>query len=653
MIGGLNKIGGIMNYINILGFYGFSSSGWFLTLIMQFLFALDRGIYFILEKVYVAFNYLCNLNLSNLSDLFGPLINRVYSLVGVILLFTLALKILQAIVDPDKSIVKNSRQFGAELFTTLALLMLTIPISGNRGIIFNYLDEIEDILLPSSDDSDTGVIMRFLFGEGSISIVGSNSDTFGRQMAKTILMQFIILDDGAGNDTEEKYNRIKYCANDSCDYDGLSDILGKKEIAYFPFMSGLVGIYMAYMLIRYSLWAVRRCFELAVLECLAPVFVLMRLGDKTKSAWNSFLGRFKDVYLKLFILMFSFYFSIMLINNVLAYAAKNVFSDSSVSLETTGSASSSLLAMKVNAANDLVSNAPSGFAGTIYTILLMVGILTFALALPDIIIGLLGIKSDENAPSLGAFVGEKLLGGASLIGTGLTAGAAWAADKATGGRFGDFVVDKGRKIRDAFDKNKGASAVITNRYNQRHPSNLQNSPVVQIKKPEPEVLDAGETEQVAGYLPSGNSGNASVTVNVENIGAIPEATPEEKPDEMPQNRSAGSYSDASSGGGAAIQSRQSTIVPERKSSIYSELNDALANEGRSSDDFYEERHNSVNVAEINKNINIARETAGKRDLESVNRDIGQKRTIDDSPNLMADFQSQQEVRNIYNNKENI
>ena len=452
-----------MNYINILGFYGFRTEGIFLNGLMNFCFGLDRAIYFILEKVYILFWYLCNLNLPTLSNLFTNLIDRIFALVGVVLLFALALKILDAIVNPDGSFIKNSKQFGITLFTTVAILMLTMPVSGNRGIIFRYLDEIEDVFLPAKDDE--GLIMRILFGGGSNQSTNISDEVYGRQMAKSILMQFIVIDSNAGNNVKYVYNDIKNCNSDKeCNYGDLGDILNKKEVAYYPGVSGLAGIYMIYILFHFSLTAVRRCFELLVLEVLAPVFVLFRLDDKSKNIWNSFVSRYKDVYIKLFVLTFSFYFGIMLINNVLVYASQNIWGDAgSVAYETTNSAASSLLAMNVSAAG---IDAPKGFAGVLFTIVLIVGILGFVSSMPDVICGLLGVKSDENVRSFGSFLGSAagtIFGGALSLGG---AALGFGLDKATGGKFGDLVVDKGRKIKDSFAKTSFTGG-IERRYNKR------------------------------------------------------------------------------------------------------------------------------------------------------------------------------------------
>ena len=460
-----------MNYINILGFYAFRSENWLVGPILRFLFLCDRAIYYILEKVYILFSYLCDLNLEELSDLFTNLIDRVFALVGVVLLFALALKILDAIVNPDGSFIKNSKQFGVTLFTTVAILMLTMPISGNRGIIFRYLDEIEDVFLMSREDGDPGLILKILFGGGSNQITNISDEAFGRQMAKSILMQFVVLDENAGVKVATAYNNVKNCTTDTeCGYGDLADVLDKKEIAYYPFISGLAGIYMIYILVKFSLTAVRRCFELLVLEVLTPIFVLFRLDDKTKNIWNSFVSRYKDVYLKLFILTFSFYFGIMLVNNVLVYASKNIFWGNTVAIETTNSAATSLLAMNVSAAG---VDAPQGFAGVLFTIVLIIGILGFVSSMPDVICGLLGIKSDENVQSFGAFLGGaagSVLGGlASVGGAALSLGGSAVANgfnKATDGKFGEFVIDKRKKIKDAFAGN-GFYATLENDNNKR------------------------------------------------------------------------------------------------------------------------------------------------------------------------------------------
>ena len=690
MIGGLNKIGGIMNYINILGFYSFTSSDWFLTLIMKGLFALDRCIYFLVEKIYIAFNFLCNLNLSVLSDLFGPLINRVYSLVGVVLLFTLALNILRTIVNPDdaSSIVKDPKKFGIDIFTTLALLMITIPISGNRGIIFKYLDIIEDVFLPSSNDADNGIIMRFLFGEGSVSIVGSGSETFGRQMAKTILMQFVVLDDQYGATTGEKYNNIKNCADDSCDYGGLSDLLGKKEIAYFPFVSGAVGFYVLYSLITHCFWAVRRCFELAVLECVAPIFVLMRYSVKTRDKWNWFLNTFKKSYLKLFCLMTSFYLNIMLINNLLVFLAKNLSGDSSVSIETTGSASSSLLAMKVNAENTLVSNAPTGFfAKTVYMLILLVGIVNLSLKLPNIINEVLGLQADDGKDdSFGAFLG-KIAGLGKTVGKAAISRGASLLDEKTGGKFGDFIVEKGRDIKRKIDEAKDPYLGIKNRYAERKKLEHQ-------AKREAERIELLNTIRKSG---GGGGGTPTIINNTavvfpvigQNAQSIGQPS-DNQTRELPQG---GSYRSGNYGGDViegsftevssnASNTRQNMAGPEKvtfalppgdsnnyqsvhsaniniekTNEIIKNVTDAaqtetLSNSSQMNNTDYHQKE-IIKVIEKSKAIDVQSDMTQKSKNKDLENDIKHKKTIDDSPNLMADSQSKQEVRNIYNNKENI
>lgn len=126
-------------------------------------FFIDEIIYNLIASVYELIIYLSNVNLFD-NDVIGELMNRVYVLLGIFMLFKVSFSIIQYIVDPN-AFSDKSKGFGKLVTNALVTVVLLVSIPS----IFSYAIELQNIILGSN------VIGNLILG-GSSSDYGSIKD---------------------------------------------------------------------------------------------------------------------------------------------------------------------------------------------------------------------------------------------------------------------------------------------------------------------------------------------------------------------------------------------------------------------------------------------------------------------------------------------
>ena len=135
---------------------------------------LDTIVYNLLTGVYSLLTDIASINLFG-SDGVGEFGTRIYTIIGVIMLFKLAFSILTYIIDPDK-MTDNKNGFGTIVkdIIVMFILIVTVPLIFRTAMGLQYLI-LED---------DT--IGRLVTGHH-----GGQYDDVGNRLSTTILLTFI------------------------------------------------------------------------------------------------------------------------------------------------------------------------------------------------------------------------------------------------------------------------------------------------------------------------------------------------------------------------------------------------------------------------------------------------------------------------------
>lgn len=411
---------------------------------------LDRPAYWLLGIMYQLFFNVASADLFS-NDTIMKFYGRVQLILGVFMMFKLALIILKGIVEPEgffggKKGDSSAGSFITKVITGLIILTLMMPISipgasneyeiqiNNNGILFGTLYSLQHRLLANN------TLARFVLGNDDMAEdYGNDTDKLkksARIFTSSILKGFYRInllpederpkhedgkDDAVFNDNRvckdidddvlKAYTRLDAdpgdiismvnltCEGNSQSGGALNSVLGTISpklagktyyvFSYMPFISMVVPLVFVFILLSFTIDVAVRAVKLAVLRLIAPIPIISYMDPKGSkdSAFNSWVKTLTSTYLDLFIRLAAVYFAIFLIQDMIT--------------------------------NGVVINHGHGVIGAISLILIWIGIFVFAKQAPKFIKDVLGLKGDSG--KLFGGLGDALAVGA--MGAGVVGGA--------------------------------------------------------------------------------------------------------------------------------------------------------------------------------------------------------------------------------------
>lgn len=336
---------------------------------------LDKAFYSLLTILYRLF-----FNISTW-DVFGKaffeFFNRVQIIIGVYMIFQLAITILKGILDPE-SFGKNTtgaKGLVPRILTSLVLLVVLLPVNiggsggssefrdriSNQGLLFGTLSSLQYRIL------NNNTIGRLVLGtneDNGFTNTSSDSnsgdselDVSSRLFVSTILRGFYRINLIPSEDriheegkTDDMLNDNRVCKNISADVlnkytrldadpNDIIDTLGetcpgqggltilKWHIGdeyyafnnFLPFISTIVGIVLCFIIISFTFDVAIRSIKLGILRLVAPIPIISHMdpnGSKDE-ALNTWTKTLVSTYLDLFVRLASVYFAIFLIQDMI------------------------------------------------------------------------------------------------------------------------------------------------------------------------------------------------------------------------------------------------------------------------------------------------------------------------------------------------
>jgi len=399
---------------------GLQGQSWYMDIIRQIFCFLDRLVYGLIKWILFGIFDLSSLTTS--SDVFSGIYSRIYVILGIFMAFKISFSFFQYIVDPESMTGKGektiSKLFMRIFIMLVALAFLPTILFGNNGEP-GYLSRAQSAFLPS--------LPKIIFGVNDIGGLATGGSNFpdsieqsANDIAVTTLSGFFApskeIDDVCGSGTYDNTPQIKSLEdfanniNLPCDKKGTGflGILATKyyKYSYMMFVSTVVGVLIAALLLGITLDVAKRIFKLIILEVIAPIPIMSLIDPKGSkdgafSKWvHSLITTFLDIFLKLGLV----YIIIVLIHMI----------------------------VNSGSSGGLFSNFPSGegteFRQVYLTILLILGLIFFAKEAPKFIKESMGIKDSggglfDDVKSIGkaaGLVGGAAVGTAGIIGSGVT-----------------------------------------------------------------------------------------------------------------------------------------------------------------------------------------------------------------------------------------
>lgn len=359
--------------------------------------ALDSIVYSLTSLVA---NLMLNIADIQISDGFvNDLLQRLFIVIAVFMLFKLAFSLLNGIVNPDSL---TDKQSGMQKIIprTLVALMLLVMLNPIFDIAYRLQKEVIAIM-PSVILGTTGV---------STEDTSPNSDhTIGNTLAASVLNAFVTESDECENGGQLNENVLQLdldatvdAINEACPGDN-----SHFRYEYSIVFSTIFGIVIMVLLLSLCLDIAIRAVKLMVLQVIAPIPIISYIDPKSQKdgAFNGWIKNCISTYLDLFLKLAIIFLGLSLILGLFDL-------DNSAFVTSDGTA--------------LWLQQP------MVIIFLVIGIIFFMKQAPSFIKDILGVKGASNSVGLGGLFAATaaVVGGAGLAGAvaGFATGATNAAD---------------------------------------------------------------------------------------------------------------------------------------------------------------------------------------------------------------------------------
>ena len=395
----------------------------------------------LLGGIYKVFFLVANATIIS-GDVIKVFYSRIQLILGILMIFKLAMSILNIIINPD--VVKDQKNGPGKMVTRIvaALFMLTlvIPINipnatakslnayiNDHGILFGVLYKAQDSILSEN------ILAKLILGTSSNADADdmdvNNLSDIGNSMASIVLKVFVRInvnddtlpacdyasdDDPCSNTVCEAEVNESHYAEENVDpqviLSHINDSCGRGSderyaFGYTPIIGALVMLIMALIITGFTVDIAVRAIKLAVLRLVAPVPIISYINPPKQGggAFDNWTKSLISTYVDLFVRIAIVYFGLFVIQIIMNGGMNNIFG----------------------------SNV-QGFTFTsgIAFIFIILGILVFMRQAPQFIKDILGIKGKPmgNVGLSSMMAGTaSLLGGAGLAGAGVAAMGAFGA----------------------------------------------------------------------------------------------------------------------------------------------------------------------------------------------------------------------------------
>lgn len=352
------------------------SKTWIVSLFRGLFAFFDSLIYTLISWLFRAVFNLANFELYGVYE---DMMDRVYVILGIFMLFKITVSLITYLADPDK--INDKEQGISKLITriiTVMVMLIGLPT------FFSLMTEAQNKILP--------VIPRIIINSPTTL---SSDDVTGisEKLATTMLNGFAHVKTGCSNAAISKPFDFLKVVNDSCESadDSNSDAYAYD---YLPIVSTITGVIMIYVIFSFCISVAIRAFKLIILRSISPIPVLSYIDPKAEKdggAFSTWKKTFFSTWLELFINLGLIYFIIYIIDMLLSGDMYKGFFDGVNFLD-----------------------------GVFLLAFLLIGLLMFARQAPQFIFDALGIKNKGNF--------SRMLGlGAAAVGGVGAAGAAYRA----------------------------------------------------------------------------------------------------------------------------------------------------------------------------------------------------------------------------------
>ena len=394
---------------------------------VRWIFALiDQVVYGLLSIMYQIFFTVSSVDILG-GNVLRTIYTRVQIILGVFMVFKLAVTILQGLVNPDVVLDKKKGMGSivARIIVSLLMLSLMAPLNitatnewekqvNNHGILFGTLFSLQNRILSNN------TIGRLIIGPdvSEQMTTPDNLSKVGALFSSTVLKTFIFPNVVSGtnnkvcpnidssvlntyNSSSSSPGEILSLINVGCESEGglFANIIGsgKYAFSYYLGLSTIAGIIIVVILIGYCVDVAVRVFKLAILRLIAPVPIISHINisakeGKGEDAFSLWTKSLISTYLDLFIRLAVIYLVLFFVQTILVNGLQ--------------------ITTNYGSANAIIK--------AFTTLFIIIGLMFFAKQAPKYIKDVLGIKAGSGSIGMTAMttMAGQIRGGMSVFGSG-------------------------------------------------------------------------------------------------------------------------------------------------------------------------------------------------------------------------------------------
>lgn len=274
------------------------TKNWFIDIFRALFAFLDFIVYFVIELLFRA---VFNLSNFELYGMYEEIMDRIYVILGIFMLFKVTISLITYLVNPDKI---NDKEQGVGKLTSRVIIVLIMLIG--LPTFFSLMTEAQNKLLP--------VVPRVIIGTAN-KLSSEDVSGISSNMALTMIQGFAHVKDGCSNTPVENLSGFLAHINDSCESSEGSTQGNSKAYAYdyLPIISTITGAIMIYVVFSLCISVSIRAFKLIILRSIAPIPVLSYIDPKSSkdgpfAAWRkTFFSTWAELFINLGIIYFIVY----------------------------------------------------------------------------------------------------------------------------------------------------------------------------------------------------------------------------------------------------------------------------------------------------------------------------------------------------------
>ena len=340
----------MMSKMLLIGLFGIDIGEAFHKIINYLILSVDSVVYWFIKLICQVFFLVVDTNMEGeaIVTKMNELMNRIYVILGVGMLFFVAYKIICLMTDPDKfGNDGNDSMQGIAKNVVISVIMLSLIPT-----VFNYLMQFQSRVV------STNVIGSIILGTSSGSSEKENIRESGAKVALSIYSSFFYPIDENGKvytyyscggrypnppDTSSTEGRPDICDAYVKKYDEAMRAGGIKEfilddelnqglvdgeMEHVLLIPVLAGAYAVWLYLLFTLDVATRAIKLLFYRLIAPIPVMMRITKPVGGAFTKWMNDVIKTYISLFIRLLVINFSLFTINLIVALDLSELFPSS-------------------------------------------------------------------------------------------------------------------------------------------------------------------------------------------------------------------------------------------------------------------------------------------------------------------------------------